>query len=83
MSWRQVGLSQRALALAEKKFDIETEKFKVGRSSNFQLVSFKNDLVTAQNGALNATIAYLDALTSLETTLGITLDTWHVTLVPR
>ena len=83
MSWRQVGLSQRALALAEKKFDIETEKFKVGRSSNFQLVSFKNDLVNAQNGALNATIAYLDALTSLETTLGITLDTWQVTLVPR
>lgn len=83
MSWRQVGLSQRALALAEKKFEVETEKFKVGRSSNFQLVSFKNDLVNAQNGALNATIAYLDALTALEGTLGIVLDTWQVTLVPR
>lgn len=83
MGWRQVGLSQRALSLAEKKFGVETEKFKAGRSSNFQLVSFQNDLVNAQNSALNATIAYLDALTSLEGTLGIVLDTWQVTLVPR
>jgi outer membrane protein TolC len=83
LSWRQVNLSQRALNLADRKFEVETEKFKVGRSSNFQLVSFKNDLVTAQNNALNASIAYLDAVASLDATLGTVLDTWQVTLTPR
>lgn len=83
MSRRQVQLAQRALVLAEKKFGVESEKFKVGRSSNFQLVSFQNDLVNAQNNALNTTIAYLDALTALERTLGVLLPRWQVSLVPR
>lgn len=83
LSWRQVTLAQRALALADKKFEIETEKFKVGRSSNFQVLSFKNELVNAQNNALNASIAYLDAVTSLDATLGTVLETWQVSLTPR
>ena len=78
-----MNLSQRALSLADRKFEVETEKFKAGRSINFQLVSFKNDLVTAQNNALNASIAYLDAVASLDATLGTVLDTWQVTLTPR
>ncbi len=81
MSWRQIDLSQRALALAQRKFEVETEKFKAGRSSNFQLVSFRNELANAQNSALNATIAYLDAITTLEAVLGIVLNNWQITLV--
>jgi outer membrane protein TolC len=66
--------------LSEKKVEIETEKLKAGRSTNFQLVSFQNDLVNAQNGELAAITTYLNALTSLDRTLGITLDKWGVSL---
>lgn len=83
ISLRQVKLAERARELAEKKFAVETEKLKVGRSSNFQLVLFQNDLVNAQNSELNTTIGYLDALSALENKLGIVLDTWGVSLVRR
>lgn len=80
---RQVRLAQLSRELSLKKFDIETEKLKVGRSSNFQLVSFQNDLVSAQNNELNSIISYLNALTTLERTLGITLDKWGVSIAER
>lgn len=80
---RQVRLAQLSRELSLKKFDVETEKLKVGRSSNFQLVSFQNDLVNAQNNELNSIISYLNALTTLERTLGITLDKWGVAIAER
>ncbi|MDH3998266.1 MAG: TolC family protein [Desulfuromonadales bacterium] len=83
MKMRQVKLAQLARELSEKKVEIETEKLKMGRSTNFQLVSFQNDLVNAQNNELNSIISYLNALTDIERTLGITLDRWGVALVER
>ena len=83
ISLRQVKLAQRARELTEKKFAVETEKLKVGRSSNFQLVVFQNDLVNAQNNELNTTVGYLDALSTLESKLGIVLEKWGVSLVRR
>ena len=83
ISLRQVKLSQRARELTEKKFAVETEKLKAGRSTNFQLVVFQNDLVNAQNNELNTTVSYLDALSTLENKLGIVLEKWGVSLVRR
>lgn len=83
MKMRQVKLARQARVLSEKKVDVETEKLKVGRSSNFQLVSFQNDLVNSQNNELNSIIDYLNALTTIDRTLGITLDRWGVALVDR
>jgi outer membrane protein TolC len=83
MITRLLDLSQRSLRLSQKKYEVETEKFKAGRSSNFQLLSYKNDLVNAQNNALNTTIAYLDGLSALERTLGVLLDSWQITLAPK
>ncbi|GAB6041250.1 TolC family protein [Endothiovibrio diazotrophicus] len=79
---RQVDLARRSLALSEKKLEIERAKLQAGRSSNFQVVQFENDLVSAQNGELSAVISYLNALTSLDATLGTTLDTWKIELEP-
>jgi len=76
-------LAQLSRELSLKKFDVETEKLKVGRSSNFQLVSFQNDLVSAQNNELNSIVNYLNAVTALERTLGITLDKWGVSIAER
>lgn len=83
MKMRQVKLARLALQLSEKKVEVETEKLKVGRSTNFQLVSYQNDLVNAQNNELNSIINYLNALTSIERTLGITLDRWGIAIIER
>lgn len=83
MNYRQIRLATQSRRLSEKKVEIETEKLKAGRSTNFQLVSYQNDLVNAQNNELSAIVTYLNALTALERTLGITLDRWQVALVER
>ena len=75
---RQVELAQRARELAEQKIAIEREKLTLGLSTNFQLVVFEDDLVKAQNSEVNAIIAYLNALTAFDRTLGTTLDTWQI-----
>jgi len=74
----QVQLAQQSRKLSEKKLAIEQEKLNLGRTTNFQLVTFQNDLVSAQTSELNAKIDYLNALTQLDQKLGTTLDTWKI-----
>lgn len=80
---KQVALAEQSRKLSEKKLEIETEKMKAGRSTNFQLVSYQNDLVNAQNNELSAIITYLNALTSLDRTLGTTLAKWGISVNER
>ena len=74
----QVDLATKARILVEKQLAVEQEKLNVGRTTNFQLVTFQNDLVNAQNNELNAKIAYLNALSGLDQIIGTTLDTWKI-----
>ena len=83
MKYRQIRLATQARVLSQKKVEVETEKLKAGRSTNFQLVSYQNDLVTAQNAELTAIITYLNAITTLESKLGITLERWGIGLAER
>lgn len=78
--WRQLEISQRARDLSIKKLYAEQEKLKVGRSSNFQVLSFEGDLRNSESGLLNTTIAYLNSLTILEQQQGKLLDIWKITL---
>lgn len=80
---KQVALAEQSRKLSEKKLEIETEKMKAGRSTNFQLVSYQNDLVNAQNNELSAVITYLNALTALDRTLGTTLAKWSIAIEER
>ncbi len=77
----QLKLSSQVRVLAEKKLDIEQTKLTIGRSSNFQLVSFQDDLIQAQQTELTAKINYLNSLTDLDHLLGTTLETWHIEVV--
>jgi outer membrane protein TolC len=77
---KQVDLSQKARLLSEKKLAIELKKLDMGRSSNFQIVSFQNDLVTAQTNELLAIIEYYNSIALLEQTLGITLSKWNISI---
>lgn len=78
LSYRQVGLARAARELVEQKVEVEKEKLHLGLSSNFQLVVFEDDVVDAQNRELDAIINYLNALTSLDSTLGTTLRSWGI-----
>lgn len=78
--WRQYEIALRANELSTRKLDIEREKLSVGRSSNFQIISFENDLRDAENARINALIAYLNAQTQLDETLGMTLEKWEIAL---
>ena len=78
--WRQYEIAQRARALSQRKLEVEREKLQSGRSSNFQVLSFEADLRTAENASLDALIAYLNAQSSLDNTLGTTLESWGIKL---
>ncbi len=56
--WRQFEIAERARELSVRKLDIEREKLQVGRSSNFQVLSFEGDLRAAQSARLEALIGY-------------------------
>lgn len=78
--WRQYEISQRAVELSRRKIEIEREKLSAGRSTNFQVLSYETDLRNAENAQLNALIAYLNAQTQLDLTLGMTLESWEIAL---
>jgi outer membrane protein TolC len=78
--WRQLEQAQRSRELERRKLDVELQKLNLGLSSNFQVVTFENDLANSANNELSATINYLNALTQLDQALGTTLETWQVEL---
>ena len=73
---RQVALATRASELAERKLDAEEQKLNLGLTTNYRIILFEDDLVRAQTSELSATLSYLNALSSLDQTLGTTLQTW-------
>ncbi|MCY3934352.1 MAG: TolC family protein [Acidobacteria bacterium] len=73
---QRVDLARESRRLTQEKAEIEREKLNLGVSTNFQLVAFENDLVLAEIDELDATVAYLNAVTEMDRTLGTTLDRW-------
>ncbi len=76
--FRRAELARRARELTERKLEIEQVKLHAGLTTNFRVVRFEDDLVRSQNSEVGAVIGYLNALTSLDRTLGTTLDTWRI-----
>ncbi|ATQ42260.1 TolC family protein [Caulobacter mirabilis] len=80
MNWRQLEAARRARDLAARALDLQQEKLKVGRASNFEVLSFQDSLRNADAQELNARISYLNALTALDQQIGSTLETWRINL---
>lgn len=78
VAWRSLILARRSRELAVQKLAIERDKLAAGRSSNFQVVSYEVETVTAKNQELQAEIGYLNSLTNLDQILGTTLQTWEI-----
>lgn len=75
---RQVDLAQRAAELAARQLEIENLKLSQGRSSNFQVLDFENQLITAQINEATAEVSYLNARTQLDEALGTSMETWRI-----
>ena len=80
MKWKQVELSQKARELSQKQLDVELEKFKNNKSSNFQVVTYQDRLIEAEHDENSKKMAYLNALTELDMYLGTTLEHWGIDL---
>jgi len=80
---KQLNLARLARKLSQQKLEIEQEKLNTGLSSNFQIVTFQNDLLRAQNSEIDAVIAFRNALTEVDQALGTTLDTWKIEFKKR
>jgi outer membrane protein TolC len=78
--WRQYEIALRSRSLSQRKLAVEQQKLQAGRTSNFQVLSFEEDLRRSENAVLNALIAYLNAQTQLDERLGTTLDSWEIAL---
>jgi outer membrane protein len=84
-SLQQLEQAKKARELSEQQLENEREKLRLGvpGSRLLDVLRFENDLVNAQNSELNAQIRYLNSLTSLYATLGITLERWEITVEPE
>ncbi|WP_438480293.1 TolC family protein [Oleiharenicola lentus] len=78
LAQQRAKVAETARGLAERKLEIEKGKLQVGRTTNFAIVTFQNDLITSRLNEIAAQIAYLNSLTSFEQTLGTTLTVWGV-----
>ena len=82
LNFKKVELSRQATALAKEELSNQVEKIKLGLpgATLLDLVRLQSDLDSKKNNELNAKIDYLNALTNLDKSLGITLDTLGITL---
>lgn len=80
MTWLQLEAARRARNLTAQALELQQEKLKAGRASNFEVLSFQADLRAADTQELVAGITYLNALTALDQQIGSTLDTWRIDL---
>ena len=77
-SLRQISLAQTSRSLAQQKYEIELARLELGRSSNFQVLSYQRDLSSAMVSEHRAIVNYLVSLARLDAAVGTALHTWNV-----
>ena len=75
---QQIQASKATRHLEEEKVRIETEKFRVGRSTSFLVAQAQRDLVRAQIYEIRAVVNYLKALVDLHRVEGSLLERWGI-----
>jgi len=69
-----------ARELAEQKLAAEEEKFKVGQSTNYVVLTYQRDLATARSTELNAIITLNISQAALDRALGVSLRNRNIRL---
>ncbi len=82
LTLEQVNQSETARVLAQQQLETEQTKLSLGiqGTSLTEIIRFQNDLALARQRELTALINYLNALTSLDQLLGVTLERWNLPL---
>jgi len=78
VSLRLTELARDARDLAEKNLDTEQRKFEQGLTSSSDVATSEQELVRSEQAQANAIVAYLGALTKLDTVTGRTLERWGI-----
>ena len=78
MRLKFIGLSKRNTKLQKEQLENENTKLMAGRSTNFQVVTYQEQLVDAQRMEVENIISYLQALLELDQILGTTMKTWKI-----
>jgi outer membrane protein TolC len=79
-NFKRIAAYRVARELAEQKLAAEQEKFRVGQSTNFMVLSYQRDLANARISELNSVVAYNVSLASLDHDLGSSLKNKNVSL---
>ncbi|MDJ1181163.1 TolC family protein [Roseofilum sp. BLCC_M91] len=80
LTWEQVEQSQSTTELVQQQLEAEETKLRLGiqGTSLNDIIRFQNDLANAQQNELRVLIQYLNALTRLDQSLGVTLEEWNL-----
>jgi len=76
----QVQAAVKASGLAQQSYDYEKEKFNLGQSSAFQVISYEQEVDISKLGELQAKANYEIALANLNQALGRTLTANSITI---
>ena len=76
----QVALALRAEELTRRQLELEKIKLNLGRTTNFQVTEFEDELIASQLNTASITTSFLNAAATLEQFMGVTLDTWQIPL---
>ncbi len=78
INYERVQAYSAARELAAKKLEAEQEKFKVGKSTNFFILQYQNDLADARSAELRSMVDYILSLANLDRALGTTFKTKNI-----
>ncbi len=77
---QQVRISERTVKLQKQNLKASQIKFKYGKSTAFEVTQIQDQLLQQETSLVGSKIQYLNNVTDLYQTLGITLDKWDVQL---
>jgi len=77
---KRFQLAQKQVKLAEQSYALEKKKQQAGISTALDVNNTQNQLIQAQSGLIGAKVAYLNQLSTLQRTLGTTLEYWQIKL---
>jgi outer membrane protein TolC len=79
-NYKRIVAYTKARELAEQKLAAEEEKFRVGMSTNYLVLSYQRDLATARISELNSIVSYNISVAALDRSQGTNLSTRNIKL---
>lgn len=78
--YQQVVIAKEQVAGQQQTVDDAKLRLKYGQSSVFEVNTEEQELLSSKVGLITAKIGYLTDIETLNSTLGITLERWHIKL---